>query len=456
MGPGKPIMSKRLLVMGWFALLWVLTGCISNTQESMRNSVVELTPTTYVFFTERNGVVPETASQSGPVLEQRAVPTVANYFRAMTPLPLQPSPTPFSTIPPPTPDLARVQIITETIYADSVHPNWVLFKSPNMIVDAANTQVVRQGRQALAITPQEAFSTLYFAVRPETSQSYRRNEVLGVSLWLNSGDEIVALEDLAVTVVGSNAQDYWVAEDDSVMINDYSFFSETRLYYLGLNRSVPPNTWVELTLWLDDLPFDPDYTYVTGIYIKNDATLLRTIYVDDVTLILLNQNAATLIPTPAPEVNVVSLELSPPAPTATQALSATVTATAVSPDATPAAADATSTPTATVTPTPLPLPTATPQSPSTGPLEMDLWVLEGRGKCLAEGQWEQRIFMEGRGGNGVYTYYWDSKIIGGPLVKQGIAHPIAGSGDGFNGVGRIVSGDGQTIERDLFIPGLNC
>ena len=47
-----------------------------------------------------------------------------------------------------------------------------------------------------------------------------------------------------------------------------------------------PDTWVELVVWLDDLPYDPDYTYVTGLYLKNDKVFQQTVYVDRVALLI--------------------------------------------------------------------------------------------------------------------------------------------------------------------------
>jgi hypothetical protein len=76
-----------------------------------------------------------------------------------------------------------------------------------------------------------------------------------------------------VTVLGSNSYTYWVEDDISVKSIYEPVFSETRLYYLGVNRTIPPNTWVKVELWLDERIYDPDYRYVTGFYIKNEASL---------------------------------------------------------------------------------------------------------------------------------------------------------------------------------------
>ena len=71
---------------------------------------------------------------------------------------------------------------------------------------------------------------------------------------------------------------------------DNPTFSETRLYFLGINRDIPPETWVNVEVWLDDLQYDPIYEYVTGFYIKNDEGFGQTFYVDAVRIIMLPED----------------------------------------------------------------------------------------------------------------------------------------------------------------------
>ena len=65
-----------------------------------------------------------------------------------------------------------------------------------------------------------------------------------------------------------------------------SSFSETRLYFLDIKHTIPPDTWVEVVVWLDQLIYDPPYKYVTGVYIKNDQGFFNTFYVDHVSLLV--------------------------------------------------------------------------------------------------------------------------------------------------------------------------
>jgi hypothetical protein len=92
-------------------------------------------------------------------------------------------------------------------------------------------------------------------------------------------------------------------------------------------------------------------------------------------------------------------------------------------------------------------------SPSS-PLEMDLWEV-GSGRC-SEGRWYKSVFIEGHGGNGVYTYYWDGERIAGP-TSESYSFEISSMGGGaVIGVGKVVSGDGQEITRELYIRVADC
>ncbi len=148
------------------------------------------------------------------------------------------------------------------------------------------------GAVAIEVRPEEDYGALFFTVQPDATERYPLDEVLGFSFWLNSGPQVLDTADLAVTVLGSNELPYWEAGDDSVFgelsnAPDAETFSETRLYFLDINRSIPPNTWTRVFLWLDELEFEPDYEYVTAFYIKNNEGFLGTFYIDQLSLLVL-------------------------------------------------------------------------------------------------------------------------------------------------------------------------
>ncbi len=223
------------------------------------------------------------------------LPPTSTPVALAAPLPLTSTPAaPLLTTSPPTaPD---EQIALLPIYDDHLHPDWSTEQSQGVVYDLATDTYTYSGRVAAAISPQRKYGQFFLTVREDTQTVYNRNEILGVSFWLSGGSNSIDPGDLAVTVVGSNAYPYWVAGDTSVqraagipdteITEEFPLFSETRLYFLDINRTIPPHMWVEIVLWLDEREFDPDYRYVTGIYIKNDdPAYLPTFYIDRMSLL---------------------------------------------------------------------------------------------------------------------------------------------------------------------------
>lgn len=253
------------------------------------------------------------AEQQAPARQNGALsgvkPTVAPLFRDPTTVvatpTLGPDQTPTRTLRPtsqahttPTavPNLLRPAYPELVIYGDELNDNWSIEQSQNTGVNLWDntlwfqrfepTQERTSGASTIAVSPQADFGTLFFTVRTESAEIYEREKVLGVSFWLNSGSNGIASDALAVAMAGSNDLPYWSATDRSVFGEEAGKFSETRLYFLEINRTIPANTWVNLVVWLDDLELDPPYRYITGFYIKNDTGFRNTYYVDQVALLL--------------------------------------------------------------------------------------------------------------------------------------------------------------------------
>jgi len=316
---------KRVSLLRWLAILWILSGCSVFPAARVAESQGLPTPTDYTFFDATN--VPISTSD----LAQPAggTPTVARFFSqhaTATPMVL-PTSVPLTDVPS-TVITTTTQVITTTVFTDQLNPNWSLVTAPGMQVDQANSTHIHSGSVSLAMTPQTDFSKLSFLVNQNTNVAYPRDQVMGVSFWLNSGNEPVNLSDLAVTVLGSNAYPYWMANDNSVPTDNKIFFQETRLYNLGLNRAIPPETWIQVTVYLDKLIYDPDYKYVTGFYIKNDAGFLRTVYIDDVNLLMISDNAQ-----PAPSL----MPTGTSSPTPTNTPGPTLVTPTITPNPTPTA-----------------------------------------------------------------------------------------------------------------------
>ncbi|MEZ4592907.1 MAG: protein kinase [Chloroflexota bacterium] len=115
----------------------------------------------------------------------------------------------------------------------------------------------------------------------------------------------------------------------------------------------------------------------------------------------------------------------------------------------------------------LPIVTETAVSPSTAPnsssscsgsacpgLTMNLYPLPGT-RCETSAKY-RTVFIEGVGGNGSYTYYWNNQRVGGPLAN-GFAFEVSSSdGSAVIGTGKVVSGDGQVKEMELFVGNFSC
>lgn len=265
----------------------------------------EGTPTVHPYF-DWGSASPVGVTNTPLPDDPEATPTVFRYFddtELPTPLPTntrRPTPTPRPTETPlPTatavPDADGATSSGETavtgdgylIFGDALDSNWTLAESWDVDYDVASTDYLHSGDYAMAVTPSDAFGAVFFAVDPETDQDFYYADVLGVSFWVNPGEQELALEDMAITVLGSNDYPYWRADDTSVANGSgEDGFSETRLYYLDFNRSLPAGEWNEVVIWLDDLIYDPQTVYLTGVYIKNGELYEGTYYIDDVTLIM--------------------------------------------------------------------------------------------------------------------------------------------------------------------------
>jgi tetratricopeptide (TPR) repeat protein len=102
--------------------------------------------------------------------------------------------------------------------------------------------------------------------------------------------------------------------------------------------------------------------------------------------------------------------------------------------------------------TPSPRPTSEGSYP---PLTMDFWQLDGTQWC-AESAWHQSVWIRGQGGDGVYTYYRDGELLAGPLSNEGYSFEVSSASGAIILKGRVVSGDGQAVEMDLYVPEPDC
>ncbi len=199
------------------------------------------------------------------------------------------------------------------LFDDELHPNWQTHAAPGMKLSLEAVSHVHSGIYALSISPltnnDEEIqgrpeitdleeNQLAFRVSPETTDWYRPDRLAGISFWLNTGLNQVEPGDMTLIVTGSNIQPFWAKGDESAGGPDeIETFSGKRAYSLGIEHTVPPETWVEVYVSLEELVYDPDqdntlieapeYAYFTGFYlVLNNVKQFQPFYIDDVELVV--------------------------------------------------------------------------------------------------------------------------------------------------------------------------
>lgn len=183
-------------------------------------------------------------------------------------------------------------LVVVPIYNDSLSSEWSIDNSFQSDIDIKNRAYVGNGKYSIKVKPMYTTGTLYFTLNKTVKTVFLRSRVQAVRFYLSGGPKTIDNDAIGVAVVGSNVKSYWVSGDISVQFDGRvtdgePIFSETRLMYLGINKSIPPKTYVEVTVWLDSLLYDPPYKYLTGFYLKTDKQSVPTFYVDQVSLLLL-------------------------------------------------------------------------------------------------------------------------------------------------------------------------
>ncbi|WP_298819657.1 hypothetical protein [Chloroflexus sp.] len=253
-------------------VLMTLTGCSRRLSVETAAAGVP-TPTIAPFFQER----------------PTATPFVPPPTRA--PLPVRPTATPTTIA---ANEVSSLRVVP--VYRDALSAGWSVDNSAllNSLI-LTQTGVVALGREAIAVTPSESTGILFFTITPNSGIELRRDQVAALRFRLSGGDTPIANDAMTVAVVGSNRVPYWQPDDDSVTLegrvtnSTEPLFPETRLYFLGLNRAIAPGEWAEIYVWLDDLIYEPEYTYVTGFYLKTSSDLVPQYYIDQIEWLVRDQ-----------------------------------------------------------------------------------------------------------------------------------------------------------------------
>jgi hypothetical protein len=172
------------------------------------------------------------------------------------------------------------------LFDETLSPNWTIRTSPGVEFAVEEREDAFSGSVALSFSPGEDFGSLFLQVRPDTTTPYLREEIAGVAFWLYTGDEPLAPDDLALVITGSNDFPYWSAVDESIDLEEFEPTFDDGRFELGFNRSISAETWIQVILFFDDLTYETDYQYITGLNFVNNATSTRPFLIDELVLIL--------------------------------------------------------------------------------------------------------------------------------------------------------------------------
>ena len=330
-------------------LLFLFVSCQQSPEQISMDRTEQPSPTLHSFFSEDSKPIQEESEGGNDLQSEPTVSGAFNLGSTFTPVLTSTSISPVvitETIQP----AGQLSYTIKPVYADALDPEWGILADRGMDFTESTGTYVYQGEKALLVTPKKDFGALFFAVKSDNLISYPRDRVLGISFWINGGENSIETSDLAAAIIGSNDYSYYLADDQSAYITDDPPFAETRLYFLGFTRSLPPKTWVKVQIWLADLIYDPYYKYVTGFYIKNDEGFYHPFYIDEVSLTLLDDETSNL---PTQSITQAILSTDTPTPEVTPSPTLLMTGTS------------TGTPTKLPTRTPIPTITRIPTRTST-------------------------------------------------------------------------------------------
>ncbi|MGB1251181.1 MAG: hypothetical protein ACPG8W_11240 [Candidatus Promineifilaceae bacterium] len=214
-----------------------------------------------------------------------------------------PLPTPTNT-PLPTP-VPTVGLETyELVYEDELSANWeIVTNAQYEVIHGRNPY---SGNASIIFTPTLGARTFMFTVKESADRTYRQDEIFGITFQVSSINNHIGIDDMAMTVIGSNEIPYWKLDDFSVenvgipnenwvgredrISNWYAtIYPETLFAFLEVDRAIAPKTWTPVNNWLSARLLAPPYEYVTGFYVKTGNLFQGTVQIDDIRIIALEQ-----------------------------------------------------------------------------------------------------------------------------------------------------------------------
>ena len=235
-------------------------------------------------------------SQTTAVSVHPTAPPTATIAPTHTP---EPSPTATPDPHSPTFDLA--------IFDEDLRDGWTVENSWGLDI-AREDATVKSGNHALAITPKQPYSGLFFSAKANQPTTYRQQQFLSLTFWLNPGSTPLDPARLTIALTGSDEFNFWSRETSSAPQDDTPLTSEIPLTVLGFSKPFPANEWTRVEFWFQQTHV-PNFANITGAYLKTNQPDTPTFYVDDVMLVALRDTIPP-VPVKASNLNATTVSIS--------------------------------------------------------------------------------------------------------------------------------------------------
>lgn len=269
-------MNRKILLV----VMLFLVGCSVIPNEGDDELV---TPTTHPLFIE-----PLTAEETeSPMVAADGTPA-ATSAPGNTEVLVTVTPTPLPTAAP-APVPANGAIAVEPIYGDSLSEAWQLYRIDEIDINLEYTNRTHGGESAISFVAPSRDGRMLFTFQEDAETAYRWDEVVGLSFWIRSNGGEIPSSAISIGVLGSDEVNYWRA-GDSVTYTDSNLPIETNLLAWGIDRQIPTNSWLEVTVDLNSLMQSETFEWFTGFYLRSDTGPSAAILIDDINLIVFVEN----------------------------------------------------------------------------------------------------------------------------------------------------------------------
>ena len=179
------------------------------------------------------------------------------------------------------------EALTVNLYSEVINPNWILFGAQDEEINLRARNKVYDGVFSIAITPKKTNSQILFLLDKNRSEIYPRSQVHGFRFKLNPGDYSLDLSNLKISILGGDGE-YTYIDPEKIETLDIIelVISNSNLFIDPYSLMIPQNNWVDIIIWLDTPMTASEFEYILGLQILIADQFQKTIYLDDIQLII--------------------------------------------------------------------------------------------------------------------------------------------------------------------------